>query len=263
VSDLERCIDFISRMADRAANRKEPSPYGVALLDPDLPRVWSRNFLLANIDREDASAAKLAGETDRLLAGVGARHRKVEVFDGGAGARLEPGFRALGWNAECDVIMVARRDPDRLVDTSIVDEVTVDDLVPTWTEGWRTDPDVLGEEVTRQLVENKRLLGSVVDTRFFAARVADDVASYCELYSDGSTAQIENVLTLERFRNRGLARATVSRALEEARDGAHDLVFLIADRDDWPKELYAKLGFDEVGHIWEFVLPRASGTRAE
>ena len=89
-------------------------------------------------------------------------------------------------------------------------------------------------------------------------RVDGEVASYCELYSDGSTAQIENVLTLERFRKRGLARATVSRALEDARSGDHSLVFLIADRDDWPKDLYAKLGFEEVGHVWEFVLPVAS-----
>jgi hypothetical protein len=36
----------------------------------------------------------------------------------------------------------------------------------------------------------------------------------------------------------------------------NDLTFLIADRDDWPKQLYAKLGFDEVGRVWEFVLPR-------
>ena len=96
-----------------------------------------------------------------------------------------------------------------------------------------------------------------MDTRFFAARVDGEVASYCELYSDGQTAQIENVLTLSRFRKQGLARATVSKALEEARNGRHDLIFLIADQRDWPKELYGKLGFDEVGRIWEFVLPRA------
>jgi ribosomal protein S18 acetylase RimI-like enzyme len=66
------------------------------------------------------------------------------------------------------------------------------------------------------------------------------------------------VLTLERFRNRGLARAVVSKALGEARASDHDLVFLIADRDDWPKELYGKLGFDVVGRIWEFLVPRSA-----
>ena len=257
MGDLERCLDFISRMAHRAAKRKETSPYGVALLDPELPTVWSRNYLLLN-SGADASAAELAAETDRLLGEIGSRHRKVEVFDADAGDRLEPGFRELGWQAECDVLMVARRDPDRPADTSIVDEVTADELVPAWTEGWRTDPHVLDEDVIRQLVESRRRLPEVVDTRFFAAHVDGEVASYCELYSAGSTAQIENVLTLERFRKRGLARATVSRALEESRAAGDGLTFLIAGRDNWPKELYAKLGFDEVGRIWEFVRPRVA-----
>ena len=82
-----------------------------------------------------------------------------------------------------------------------------------------------------------------------------EVGAYCELYSDGQTAQIENVFTLDRFRKRGLARAVVSKALEVAQ--GHELIFLIADQDDWPKELYRKLGFDDVGLIWEFILPRA------
>ena len=47
----------------------------------------------------------------------------------------------------------------------------------------------------------------------------------------------------------------MSRALEESRAAGHDLTFLIADRDDWPKQLYAKLGFDEIGRIWEFIRP--------
>ena len=45
MTELERCIDFIVRLADRAAKTKEPSRYGAALLNTDLPRVWSRNYL--------------------------------------------------------------------------------------------------------------------------------------------------------------------------------------------------------------------------
>jgi len=29
----------------------------------------------------------------------------------------------------------------------------------------------------------------------------------------------------------------------------------MALRDDWPKELYRKLGFDEIGRVYEFVKP--------
>jgi GNAT superfamily N-acetyltransferase len=257
MTDLERCIEFVVERADRLAAAKEPSRYGEALLDPELPDVWSRNYLFATKELETVSAEELAREAERLLGQAGLRHRKVEVFDDTAGARLEPEFLELGWTRECDVIMVASRDADQPADTSAVEEVTIDDLAPAWTESWATDPAVFSSDVARQLVENKRSLGNEPDTRFFAARVDGEIASYCELYSDGRTAQIENVLTLERFRGRGLARATVSRALQDARDGGHDLVFLIADRDDWPKELYGKLGFDEAGQIWEFMLPRA------
>jgi GNAT superfamily N-acetyltransferase len=255
MTELERCIDFITGIADRAAMVKEPSCYGVAHLHPDLPSVWSRNYLFANENLDGATAESLAAETDRILGGLGLRHRKAELIDAKAGDRLERGFRELGWDSECDVIMVARRDPDRQVDTSIVDEVGLDDLAAAWTEGWRAEPRVESEDVVQQLVENRRVMADAVDTRFFAARVDGQIGSYCELYFDDRTGQIEDVLTLEPFRNRGLARATVMRALQESRAAGQDLTFLIADRDDWPKQLYAKLGFDEVGRIWEFLLP--------
>ena len=255
MTELQRALDFIAKMADDLAQKKVPSRYGVALLAPEFPSVWSRNYLYATEELDTASAEELAAEADRLLGEAGLRHRKVEVWDAGAGARLEPGFVKLGWNRERDVIMVVHREPDRPVDTSAVEEVGVDDLVPAWTEGWATDPAILNSDVARQLVENKRRLGVETNTRFFAARVDGEVGAYCELYSDGQTAQIENVFTLDRFRKRGLARAVVSKALEVAQ--GHDLIFLIADQDDWPKELYRKLGFDDVGLIWEFILPRA------
>ena len=96
------------------------------------------------------------------------------------------------------------------------------------------------------------------DTKFFAARVDGVIASYCELYSHGGVGQIEAVGTLDEFRNRGLARATVSRALAASREAGNDLTFLMAREDDWPKELYRKLGFDEVGRAYEFVRPGSS-----
>ena len=255
MTELQRALDFIAKMADELAQKKVPSRYGVALLAPEFPSVWSRNYLYATEELDTASAEELAAEANRLLGQAGLRHRKVEVWDAEAGVRLEPGFVKLGWNRERDVIMVVHRGPDRLVDTSSVHEVGADDLVPAWTESWALDPAVLNSDVARQLVENKRRLGVETNTRFFAARVDGEVGAYCELYSDGQTAQIENVFTLDRFRKRGLARAVVSKALEVAQ--GHDLIFLIADQDDWPKELYRKLGFDDVGLIWEFILPRA------
>jgi len=258
MTELERCIDFVVRLADRAAQTKEPSPYGAAHLNTGLPRVWSRNYLFADSELGTVTAKDLAAETDRILGAAGLTHRKVELVDEEAGDRLEPEFRELGWQVECDVIMVARRDLDRDVDASIVDEVSIDELVPVWSAGWQTDPRVHDDEVVRQLVENRRVMSESIDTRFFAGYADGKIGSYCELYYEPDIGQVEDVFTLERFRKRGLARATVTRALGASREAGHDLTFLIADRDDWPKELYAKLGFDEIGRIWEFLLPRVA-----
>ncbi|CAN5468246.1 hypothetical protein BH18ACT16_BH18ACT16_14020 [soil metagenome] len=44
-------------------------------------------------------------------------------------------------------------------------------------------------------------------------------------------------------------------ALDVALSEGHDFVFLIADDDDWPKELYTKLGFDSIGRcFFNFIL---------
>ena len=34
-----------------------------------------------------------------------------------------------------------------------------------------------------------------------------------------------------------------------------DLVWLLADADDWPKELYGKLGLDPIGSCWQYTKP--------
>jgi GNAT superfamily N-acetyltransferase len=98
-----------------------------------------------------------------------------------------------------------------------------------------------------------------IGARFFAAWMDGELAGCCDLYEHAGVAQIENVDTLERFRNRGVARAFLGAAIDAARPAA-DLVFLFADDADWPKQLYAKLGFDPVGYFRQFTKPPAGST---
>jgi ribosomal protein S18 acetylase RimI-like enzyme len=255
MTELERIVAFLRAFDGLSAQLEVPFRFGTAYLHSALPRVWSRNYLVADVNLHEASAELLVAESDRILGEAGLRHGKVELYDEEAGMRLEPGFRRLGWDVHCDVLMVARRDLDRLADLSQIEEVGIEELEPIWAEGVRSGPYGTDEETVRQLVGNKRVVAASRDTRFFAARVNGAIASYCDLYSEGSTGQIEAVGTLEQFRNRGLARATVSRALAASRETGNDLTFLMALRDDWPKELYRKLGFDEIARIYEFVRP--------
>jgi predicted GNAT family acetyltransferase len=74
------------------------------------------------------------------------------------------------------------------------------------------------------------------------------------LYSDGTVAQVEDVYTVPEERGRGYARALVTRAAEIAREQGHEFVFIIADEDDWPKQLYRKVGFEPIGLSWALHL---------
>jgi RimJ/RimL family protein N-acetyltransferase len=143
------------------------------------------------------------------------------------------------------LIMARTREPDRRVETSMVREVPFAELAEarrevTIGEPWGND------EISSLLDDAKLLILRAVPTRFFAAFVEGEVAAYCEVRSDGEVAQIEDVNTLERFRGRGLGRAVVQHATDEARQ-TNEIVYLEALADDWPRELYTKLGYDVVG----------------
>src|SRR5581483_2937062 len=173
--------------------------------------------------------------------GIG--HRRVNLRDAGAIERLEPEFVALGWKPERFVLMAHRRAPDRPADAPVreVDEPTVREL---WAEGIRTFPHGKDEALVQQILEHRRLIAEAIPTRFLVAEVDGRLVAHTELYSLGGVGQVENVATLPEFRNRGFARALVTRAVELSREEGNELTFLVADAEDWPRGLYEKLGFE-------------------
>ncbi len=249
MDELRRVIEFERRLVERLAERRGRTRLGTAYFHDSLPRVWWLNVLSVDLGAR-ATVEELVEDADSAQAGL--RHRKIAIDDE-LGAEVEPGFRALGWRVE-RLLVMARRGTGRAAKGGPdVEEVDPGELAPVWAEGIRRGPFGSDEETVRQLVAAQHLRRRAVAVRYFAARVDGRLASYCELFSDGRTAQVESVMTLEEFRGRGLASAIVARATEEARAGGHDLVFLDADDEDWPKELYRKLGFEEIGRIWDFV----------
>jgi GNAT superfamily N-acetyltransferase len=96
-------------------------------------------------------------------------------------------------------------------------------------------------------------LVSTIGARTFAVRVGEDLGGSADLYQHGAVAMVEDVATLEEYRGHGIARACVLAAIRAAREGGAELVFLHALADDWPRQLYEKLGFDGIGHVWSFT----------
>jgi ribosomal protein S18 acetylase RimI-like enzyme len=103
-----------------------------------------------------------------------------------------------------------------------------------------------------QLVEANRRAWSVRDARLFGVRGPDqELVATTALFSDGQVAQVEDVYVVPEARGRGHGRAMVA-AAAPAGQADHGLTFIVADDNDWPKQLYAKLGFKPVSRSWSF-----------
>jgi len=144
---------------------------------------------------------------------------------------------------------------DRASASDAAEEADLPTLRPALEMVLRREPWATTEHTVRELADFRGELHRHAGARFFCARVDGEIASMCDLYVRGSTAQIEDVNTLEEFRDRGIARAVVRLAADQALSAGAELVFLHALDNDWPKELYAKLGFDPIGYVWSFVRP--------
>jgi GNAT superfamily N-acetyltransferase len=257
MTDLQRAVAFEEALRDRCAERIVPFEWGTAVFNESLPRVWDLNVL--RVDRPGgATAEALSAEADRLQGRAGLLHRRVSIVGEAAGAELAPGFHALGWTVNRFLYMAHSRPAARPADLGLVREVDRAAVEPLRKEVIREQPWGRDPQVVRQMVAAGRLVAAAGNARHFAVVVDGVVASCADLYSDGKTGQVEDVATLAAHRGRGYATAVVLRALEESVRGGHTLIFLVADDEDWPKELYARLGFDPLGRRYVFLKPPAT-----
>lgn len=259
MSDFERAFAFLDLQDERAAERLVPTRFGPVLVDTRMPLVHDLNFL--RVERPArATAEELAAEAERVQgAAPGVRHRRVNIRDEAAAARLEGEFVTLGWQPQRFVLMAWRREADRPpgVDVVEVDEPAVRSL---WAEGIRNEPHGKDETLVQQILRHRQVIGEVIPTRYFAVEVDGRLVAHAELYSEGGVGQVEDVVTLPAYRGRGFARATVLRAVTHSRREGNELTFLVADADDWPQRLYERLGFETVGRYARFLKARQGAT---
>jgi GNAT superfamily N-acetyltransferase len=248
VDDLDRFLAFERRILPRMSTRTEPFDHGTAYFDDDVRERFISNFLLIDRHQPQVSAETLIEDADRILGGGGYRHRLLAVVDEADGDRLAPGFRAHGYVAEPSVQMVLRRPPDRPAALA-AEECSFAESRSLTEEIYRRE--ALTPDAIPSFVDQHESWERSIGARRFVARVDGALAGECELYIDGADAQVEFVDTLEEFRGRGVARAVVLGAAEAARTSGADRVFILADENDWPKELYRRLGFDPVARRWE------------
>lgn len=248
--EFDQIVCFLSSFARRQAAETTDFPGGFAVRDPAFARSWEHNQVVVDSETEPELLAERA---DVLLEGL--RHRMVTVLSDAVGEACAPPLEAAGYRRGTALVMIHRGPRPSPGQAPSAEAVDLEALRPALVLAERAFFPNAEEEELAHLVERRaaRLRGAP-EVGFLAARAEDgSVAAWADLYADpeAGVAQLEDLVTLETHRGRGHADTVLATALHRAADA--DLLFLLADADDWPREWYARRGFVPAGRIHVFT----------
>jgi GNAT superfamily N-acetyltransferase len=232
---------------------------------PSLPQVWTLNQLHVSDPMELDDVLSLARRHQRTMPFL-----HVEVEEAATARAFEAHVRADGWTVDCEVLMVLPDPPPGSVRAGSDDGSGVVDLDDTeaaavmrrWLE---EEYPALGDPVLAQLEEYTRREGALWGERVLGIRAkGGDPVAMTKLRVSGGTVWVEDVYTVPEERRRGHARRLVTAAVSLATSlletaGGAGIGFIVADDNDWPKHLYAEVGFRPVGRVWTFHREKNAG----
>lgn len=244
-SPAQRARAWVHAQEAAVCDSAEPWEHGTILRASRHPDYWDFNLVRVEED-PGMSAAELAAVADRALSG--ARHRRIDVEDIEAGERLRPDFTAMGWTSTRLVFML-HEGPAPAGETAAVEEVPYDVTMPlrrTWHEEELPGQAPSGYHAQAREVALSR------GAQVLVTRGADgEPIGYTQLERDGDAAEVAQVYVDAAHRGRGLGTALTRAAIAAAGD-VTDL-WIAADDEDRPKELYARLGFRPVWTLLELT----------
>jgi predicted GNAT family N-acyltransferase len=196
-------------------------------------------------------------------------HRRL-LLEPAAEARLHDELVALGYDAGRHVFQVFAGPAPAASPIEVV-EASADAVEVATDRYLRTDPGTpYGRDARtrRHLLEHHRTYGPVggAERRFAVLGEGGEVVAWARLWTRGTEAQVEDVVVLAEHRGRGYGRAVVAAATRAALADEPELLFIVADADDWPKDLYGRLGYATAGALGVYLrfarLPQSSGPGA-
>ena len=222
----------------------EPWAHGTVVRATRYPSYF--DFNLVRVEDDPAmSIDALAAFADEALAGLA--HRRVDFDLVAAAEPLRAGFEAHGWKATRVVWMRHETPPPPGPDVP-VEEVpydAVDDLRVVWHFEDFPDRDPGAYHAQAREVAERR------NVQVLAVRVGGAPVAFAQLERNDSVAEITQVYVHPEHRGGGRGTAMTRAAIEAAGD-VRDL-WIAADDEHRPKELYARLGFRPAWTAMEFL----------
>ena len=224
----------------------EPWSHGTVARATRYPSYYDYNLVRVE---EDAGLGvdELVSVADEALAGY--PHRRIDFELAAAAEPLRAGFQARGWLTMRLLFMRLETAPSRGADAR-VEEVGYDD-VNDLRVAWHLEdfPDQEPSGYFSQAREVAELRGA----RVLALLERGRPVAFTQFAARGDAAEITHVYVHHEHRGEGrgtaITRATIAAAVD---DHVRDL-WIRADDEDRPKNLYSRLGFRPVWTVTEFT----------
>ncbi len=262
-----RARDWHHAMQAAACDSIEPWQHGTVVRASRYPDCFDYNAV--RVEREpDMGVDELTALADRALAGL--RHRRVDFDVIAAAERLRTSFESEGWRSLRLLWMRHEAPPTGDAGAGTAARGTGDegagipvqevpyDAVHQLRLSWQSEdfPDIDPSAYLAQ----KRELALACSAQVLAVLDAGEPVAFSQLMRRGPAAEITHVYVHPDRRGAGLGTA-ITRAAVTRAVGVEDL-WICADDEDRPKDLYARLGFRAAWTSMEFLrLPGAARWR--
>ena len=223
---------------------REPWAYGIVRRATRYGSYFDFNGVLVEQDPA-MSVEELMAFSDRALSGLG--HRRIDFDVVAAGERYRAGFEALGWKATRLLWMHHEAPPPPGRDV-VVEQVAYDcvyDLRAAWHRADFPTEDFAAHYPDAREVALRR------GAQVLAVREAGRPVAFAQIARAADSAEITQVYVHPDYRGGGRGTA-LTRAAIAASGYARDL-WIVADDEDRPKQLYARLGFRPAWTTMEFL----------
>lgn len=238
----ERAIAWRGAEIAAVCDRLEPWAHGVVAFASDIPGFWQYNQVRVE-GAPELDADELAAVADELLAAF--PHRFLEIEDQGYAERVRPRFEELGWLVQRQLVMRLAAEPQHPGPAVGVREGTEDEIRSMRRE-WHMGEEWSGgsERLVGEFMEAEDTLNARRRTRLLVARAGGEPAGYVRIRAERDAGEVLEAYLRPQHRGRGLGGALVASGARALQAAGADEVFIVADDEDRPKRLYARIGFE-------------------
>jgi GNAT superfamily N-acetyltransferase len=223
----------------------EPWPHGMVVRATRYPDYFDFNVVRVE-DDPAMSVDALAAFADQALSGLS--HRRVDFDFVEAAEPLRAEFEAAGWRALRLLWMRHEMAPPPRGSQVRVEHVPYEAVNDLRVEWHRED---FPSQEPGPFLAQARELALRHDVQVLAVIERGMPVAFAQLERDGGAAEIAQVFVHRDHRGRGLGTAMTRAAIDAAGD-VRDL-WIAADDEDRPKQLYARLGFRPAWTSMEFL----------